>query len=116
MSRSDSQMEHRRHELLEGVHLNSRKLLIELGIEPELADQAGCAISEMLANEWGGQLVNIPKDHHYRLATRDLEIYEKFDGRNHDQLAREYKIGVRAIYKIISRVRAMGDPNQSSLF
>jgi Mor family transcriptional regulator len=116
MSRSDSQMEHRRHELLEAVHLNTRQQLIDLGIDSDVADQAGCAVSEMLARDWGGQLVNIPKDHHYKLAARDVAIYEKFNGTNHDVLAREHGVTVRAIYKIIKRVRAMGDPNQDTLF
>ncbi len=113
---SRNEMGIRRHELLEGVHFHARQTLIELGIDPDLADQAGCAISEMLANEWGGQLVNIPKDHHYRLASRDLAIYEEFNGTNHGQLARKHGVTVRAIYKIVKRVRAMGDPNQTSLF
>lgn len=113
---SRNEMEIRRHELLEGVHLHTRQTLIDMGIDPELADQAGCAISEMLANDWGGQLVNIPKDHHYRVGRRDLIIYEEFTGTNHDVLARKYGMTVRAIYKIVKRVRAMGDPNQTSLF
>ena len=87
---SRNEMEIRRHELLEGVHLHARQTLIDMGIDPELADQAGCAISEMLANDWGGQLVNIPKDHHYRVGRRDLIIYEEFTGTNHDVLARKY--------------------------
>jgi len=116
MSQRDSNMGHIRHELLENIHAHARKILEEHGIESDIADQAGAAISNHLAEDWGGQVITIPKDYHYKLASRDALIYEDFDGRNHSQLARKYGMTVRGIYKVISRVRAKGDPNQPGLF
>ncbi|ATG73639.1 Mor transcription activator-like protein [Zobellella denitrificans] len=115
MSR-DSVMSLRRHELLEDIHAQVAAVAQDYGIGPDVADQLGCAIADHMASNWGGQHVTIPKDHHYRISSRDLEIYEEFDGRNHHHLARKYDLSVRAIYKIVKRVRANGDPNQQPLF
>lgn len=115
MSR-ESNMESRRNELLEDVHAQAREILEHHGISTDIADQAGCAIADHLAEHWGGQNFTIPKDYRYKMASRDLEIYEVFDGRNHSELARRYNMTVRGIYKVISRVRAKGDPNQPRLF
>lgn len=109
-------MESRRNELLTDVHTHTSKILEEHGIDPALADQIGCAISDHLADHWGGQIITIPKDFHYRLAKRDLEIYEQFTGHNYHELARTWKMSERGIYKVIKRVRKNGDPNQPKLF
>ncbi|AFJ01972.1 Mor transcription activator-like protein [Methylophaga frappieri] len=109
-------METRRHELLEDIHAQVSSVAGEHGIEADLADQIGCAIADHLANNWGGQNFTFPKDHHYQISSRDEEIYDKFNGRNHHILAKDYNLTIRAIYKIIKRVRAKGDPNQTTLF
>ncbi|MCO1335328.1 hypothetical protein MO867_13400 [Microbulbifer sp. OS29] len=116
MSHQDPNMESRRHELLEEIHAHAREVLTQHGVDSDIADQAGCAIADHLATTWGGQIVTVPKDYHYRVASRDAQIYEEFNGRNHSQLARKYGMTVRGIYKVISRVRAKGDPNQPGLF
>lgn len=116
MSQRDNAMEHRRNELLEDVHAHAKRVVAEYGIKEDVADQVGAAIAENLAINWGGQIVCIPKDHHYKIAARDKVIYDEFNGRNHSELARKYEMTVRGIYKVISRVRAKGDPNQTSLF
>lgn len=116
MSRDGSVMEGRRHELLEDVHAQTATVMLELGIDADVADQVGCALADHLAQNWGGQNFTIPMDHHYRVSKRDQEIYSKFDGRNHHVLAREFNMSVRGIYKVIKRIRAKGDPDQHSLF
>jgi Mor family transcriptional regulator len=109
-------METRRHELLSDIHAHAAEIIQEHGIDPDIADQAGCAIANFLATNWGGQNFTFPKDHYYKVASRDMEIYDKFNGQNYHTLARQYSLSVRAIYKIIKRIRAKGDPNQPTLF
>ncbi|WP_211224692.1 Mor transcription activator family protein [Oceanospirillum beijerinckii] len=98
-------MEERRHELLADTAQQTEELLKLYGIDESIADQVGCAVADHLANHWGGQLINIPKDYQYKLANRDLEIWNDFTGSNHAQLAKKYKLSTRAIYKIIKRVK-----------
>ena len=116
MNQRDSNMEIRRNELLEEVQAHTQQILVEHGIDEDLAEQAGCAICDRLADNWGGQGITFPKDHRFRLSKRDVEIYEEFNGRNHNELAKKYHVTTRAIYKIIRRVRDRGDPNQPRLF
>ncbi|QSR34801.1 Mor transcription activator-like protein [Marinobacterium iners] len=106
----------RRHELLEDVHAQVKSVLQEFGIDAAVADQAGAALADHLAQNWGGQNFTFPMDHHYYVTMRDQEIYAEFDGRNHHVLARKFNMTVRGIYKVIKRIRAKGDPDQHALF
>lgn len=116
MSNDNNMMGMRRHELLEDIHSRVSELVQEFGLTEDVADQVGCAIADHLAENWGGQNFTIPMDHHFRISKRDQAIYDKFNGRNHHILAKEFNMTVRGIYKVIKRVRAKGDPNQQSLF
>lgn len=112
----ESNMEPRRHELLEDVHAQVASMAQTLGVNSDIADQLGCAIADHLAQNWGGQNFTFPMDFHYKISRRDQQIYDDFDGHNHARLAKQYGMSVRGIYKVISRVRAKGDPNQPDLF
>ena len=116
MTRDDSDMSLRRHELLESVHDKTRRILEEHGVDASVADQAGCALADELAEDFGGQNFFFPMDSAYKVALRDIQIYEDFTGKNYTELSRRYKMSVRGIYKVIKRVRAKGDPNQPRLF
>lgn len=106
-----------RHELLSGVADAAAELAKDYGLDPDHAEQLGCAVADHLALAWGGQNITIPKDHKFKLCQRDMEIWEEFDGHNHSYLARKYGVGVKAIYKILKRVgRYQRDKSQPSLF
>ncbi|WP_420598601.1 Mor transcription activator family protein [Neptuniibacter sp.] len=99
-----SVMEELRGELLDDISAHTQKVLQDMGINEEVAEQASFTLTEHLAQNWAGQTIHIPKDHLYKLAKRDLQIYEEFNGRNYAQLARKHKMGVRGMYKLIERV------------
>lgn len=92
-----------RHELLSDVADHSALLIRDYGVDGDIADQVAHAIADHLATSWGGQVITIPKDHHFKLSKRDKEIYAKFTGLNHSELAMEYRIGVQRIYNIVKR-------------
>lgn len=73
----------------------------------EVAEQLGYAVADMLAENWGGQTISFPKDHSFKLATRDLKIYNDWATQSMQPpaLARKYKLSVQAIYNILKRVR-----------
>lgn len=74
------------------------------GIDQEDAEATAMALADELAEVWGGQLIYFPKGMAGKLRQRDLEIYGKFRGDNHAQLASEYDLAVMTIYAIIRRV------------
>jgi len=96
--------------------LNAVQLMVQMEAERELrirgllsgqnlsslSAELGKVVANQLAEEWGGQHVYIPMDK----ARRDSRIYELFDGTNHHELAKRFKLGVPTIYKILDQERA----------
>ncbi|STZ74810.1 Mor transcription activator family protein [Bergeriella denitrificans] len=58
-------------------------------------------VSAHISKHWGGQLLYIPKNHLGKLDERDAEIWRRFDGKNHAELAREFDLTMQQIYKIV---------------
>lgn len=91
--------------------------LVTLGVDLEKAADVGFAAAEHIRLHWAGQSFYMPKGVQYVAARRDIEIFEKFNGRNVEILAREYNLTVMRIYQIIKAVRAeMQRKRQGSLF
>lgn len=98
-------MADKRHELLSEIHDHVATVLRDHGVVDDIADQAGAATADHLAQTWAGATICIPKDHHYAVTKRDLEILSKFRGNNHTALAREYHLTENAIYKLLKRIQ-----------
>lgn len=94
-----------RHELLDDVVEQAKTILTDHGVATEVSEQAAVAIADHLADHWGGQLINFPKNFLYKLSQRDTIIYDEFNGRNIAELARKYGMSVRGIYKVINRAQ-----------
>ncbi len=80
--------------------------LVELGTDLEKATEIGFATAEHIRENWSGQSLYLPKGVQYTLSRRDMEIFERFNGQNHEVLAREYNLTVMRIYQIVKAVRA----------
>ena len=81
------------------------------------AKTIGNHVAKRLAREWGGQNLYIPHGVLWDIDERDVEIFDKFDGTNQKELAREYGFSEQWIYRIIERVRqAKIDAAQQDLF
>ena len=80
--------------------------LVEQGIAPDKAADAGLAVAEHIREHWGGQPIYLPKGAQYEFSRRDLELFERFNGSNHAALARDYGLTVVRIYQIVKAVRA----------
>lgn len=106
-----------RSELLSDTASHAARVAQDLGIAEALAEQVGAAIADHLAEHWGGQVVNIPKDHFYKLSKRELEIMAAFNGHNFADLAREYGMTTRGIRKLVARaIVRQRDLFQGNLF
>jgi Mor family transcriptional regulator len=114
---SELQIPKMRNELLSDVESRAAAVAKEYGLSDEHAEQLGIEVANDLANHWGGSMISFPKDHPFKISKRDEEIYEKFTGNNHGELARAYNITTRAIYKIVSKMqRRYVDARQPKLF
>ena len=69
------------------------------------AEQTGREIANRMAAHWGGQNIYFPMGLTYKLSQRDQQIYDKFNGVNQSDLAREYGVSLQWIYKIVKAVR-----------
>lgn len=105
MGCSSNKMTARRHELLADVADRAACILKGYGMGEQQAQDAGDAIADDLADNWGGQYITVPKDMQFRTAKRAQEIHDEFNGSNHEELARHHGLSVNAIYKILKRVQ-----------
>lgn len=91
--------------------------LVELGVDTEKCADIGFAVAEHIREHWGGQPIYLPKGVFYDFSRRHLEIFEKFNGHNHAELAREYNLTVMRIYQVVKAVRAeLVKKRQGALF
>ena len=73
------------------------------GNQKDLAEVIGIEAYIKLVKRYGGDDIYIAKEDKLLAMIRDEEIYNKFNGGNHEQLAHEYRLAVRTIYDIINR-------------
>ncbi|MCD2164688.1 Mor transcription activator family protein [Comamonas koreensis] len=97
-------MSERRNKLLADVMEVAAARLAE-HVSPNAAEMIAGDLADHLADYWGGQLINFPKDFHWKLGKRELEIYDAYNGFNLGDLARKYDISERGLRKLIARVR-----------
>ncbi len=100
-----SAMAEKRHELFTEMADHVVLVLQDFRIPKDVADQAASAVVDHVAQVWGGSHLTIPKDFHWHLTKRDLEILSKFTGNNHHALAVEYNMTENAIYKLLKRIQ-----------
>ena len=74
------------------------------GEQRELAELIGLESYVKLTNCYAGCTIYVRKPERIRKQIRDAEIYEKFDGRNYRQLAKEYCLSESSIRKIIRSI------------
>lgn len=105
MSVEVTRMALKRHELLEELQAVIARQLEEMGTTPDAASVIGSSAVDYLSTYWAGQVVTFPKDAQYKLTLKELEIYDQFDGRNKDDLARRYGMTPRGMGKLLKRIR-----------
>jgi len=74
-------------------------------------------VAEYMATHWGGISVYFPKGTHMHQDRRVRRIWQEFNGKNHEELARKYNYSTQWIYKVVKRMREEeARLNQHSLF
>lgn len=86
-------------------------------LTPDAANKLGIDIALAFAEQAGGTQVYIPISLSVKISSRDIKMYEMFDGSNHLQLAREFNCSTAWVYSVLKRVgEKMQDKNQPKLF
>ena len=117
MSHCDSRMAEKRNEMLSDLVALAERVMQEYDVPKEVATITANSLADRLADHWGGQNISFPKDFRWKLAKLELEIYDRFNGRNYDELAQAYNMTERGIRKLIARVRSkIAHRDQASLF
>ncbi len=75
-------------------------------MEEGAAKDFGRRVADMLAEDWGGASVYIPKNLASHFRRRDAELYRAFTGDNVQELAQKYGLTQQRIYAIIKAERA----------
>ncbi|MCU1717439.1 Mor transcription activator family protein [Pseudomonas sp. 5P_3.1_Bac2] len=93
-------------ELLLDLTQHVAHALAELtALDASHAEQVASAVAERMAAHWGGQNIYFPMGLSIRLSRRDRQVYDKFNGHNQSELAREFGVSLQWVYKIIKAVR-----------
>ena len=74
------------------------------GVDEAARDATAQAI--LLADYLGGAVVYLPRGDALRKAVRDSEAYRRHNGRNTEELAREYGMTTTKFYELIAREKA----------
>lgn len=92
-------------ELLGDLRAKAEEEILREGVGREQAVKISYRIIKRMAKDWGGSAIYFPQALYWDIDERDLEIYAKFNGHNHRELAREYGMSDQWIYALIKRVR-----------
>ncbi|MCX7128270.1 Mor transcription activator family protein [Aeromonas sp.] len=81
--------------------------LVRGGMEPELAKAQARKLALVQAHYMGGRAYYIPTGDHLKAALRDRAIWDEFNGRNIDQLARKHGLSVPQTYAVVAEQREL---------
>ncbi|WP_233115716.1 Mor transcription activator family protein [Aggregatibacter actinomycetemcomitans] len=100
-----TQMELTRHELLQDIEDQVSALCKNYNLDMDICEQIAVHVADFLTEHYAGMVISFPKDFHYKIAQRDLDIYNEFTGNNWLYLIRKYNMTESGIRKVINRVR-----------
>ena len=100
-------------EILSDLSTKVCNTLVNTGMAKPQAHAAASAVTEHISEHWGGQLIYIPKASRFKLSAKYQEIFGKFNGHNHRDLALEYGVCVQRIYQIIKEEQQRQKLNKS---
>ncbi|MCX9112956.1 transcriptional regulator [Aeromonas veronii] len=77
------------------------------GMAQEQAKAQARKLALVQAHYMGGRAYYIPTGEHLKAALRDRAIWDEFNGRNIDQLARKHGLSVPQVYAIVASQRQL---------
>ncbi|MBX3589033.1 MAG: Mor transcription activator family protein [Ramlibacter sp.] len=83
-----------------------RRLMADVGVLPVQAEEIARDCAHDICAGHGGLFMYVPKDVEFTLTKRDLEIFERYNGRNMPELVEEFGVTHIRIYQIVAKVKA----------
>ncbi|MEV3815988.1 Mor transcription activator family protein [Aeromonas salmonicida] len=77
------------------------------GMGPEQSKAQARKLALVQAHYMGGRAYYIPTGEHLKAALRDRAIWDEFNGRNIDQLARKHGLSVPQTYAVVAQQRQL---------
>ncbi|AEC17624.1 Mor transcription activator family [Gallibacterium anatis UMN179] len=103
---NNSTFEDKAPEILLDLAEHTRELLVQkYQFEDSQAKQIGIELAQSIAENWGGEVIYIPKALLITLCERDLAIWNEFNGSNHRELSRKYGVSMQWVYQIVKRMQ-----------
>ncbi|ASX11592.1 transcriptional regulator [Aeromonas dhakensis] len=81
--------------------------LVRGGMAQEQAKAQARKLALVQAHYMGGRAYYIPTGDHLKAALRDRAIWDEFNGRNIDQLARKHSLSVPQTYAVVAEQREL---------
>ena len=81
--------------------------LVRGGMEQDLAKAQARKLALVQAHYMGGRAYYIPTGDHLKAALRDRAIWDEFNGRNIDALARKHGLSVPQTYAVVAEQRLL---------
>lgn len=101
-----SQFRSKAPEFLADLLDHATAILVDAGIDADIAARVAEELSDRMRKHWGGQQIYFPMGMCLELSERDLQIWHEFNGTNHASLARKHRVSLQHIYRIIRAVRS----------
>jgi Mor family transcriptional regulator len=102
--------EERRAELLLSIISNVSQSLVKAGIPEDKAYDIAVQLSDDLRQDFGGELFYMPKGQDYDTLVKHHQIFKEFNGTNHAELSRKYKVSVTHLYRVLKKFQDIRQP------
>ncbi|WP_157969693.1 Mor transcription activator family protein [Pseudomonas huaxiensis] len=75
------------------------------GVSKDAGTALGTDVAMRMIEQWGGQMLYMPKGVRIEASRIHHQIYEEWKGNNHRELARKYGFSLQFIYRVIKVLR-----------
>lgn len=99
--------------LKEWAEIAARILVDDAGLSRNESADLGQKIALAIAEECAGSNLYIPVAYAHKIAARDRQIYDAYNGRNRDEVCQRFGITVHTFYRAKRRVEAVDGPSRN---
>lgn len=114
---AESALAQQRENFMDNLMRHGRTALQGVTDDPDVIDTVLCDLISLIIEDHPGQQIYIPTDYSHRYQERALAVYNACNGRNITEVAKQFGVSGRTIYRIYSRMlKEMRAKTQPDLF
>lgn len=102
---ADEVFQEKAPELINHLYIKIKQGGLAANLDEYEAKKLASQVAQEIVEDFGGEVLYIPKGILLPLSGRDLAIWQEFNGKNHNELARKHGVSVAWVYKIVKRVQ-----------